>query len=248
MNETIKTQLDHRTIRKFLNEEVSQDDFNTLIEVAQRTATSNFMQSYSIIQVTDQSLKDEIAKICNQTYVAEAPCLLIFVADQHRNHQIAAEENQNTDVLAQFDRFMVAMTDACLAAQNVVVAAESLGYGTVYLGSIGNDSQKMVELLNLPDYVFPVLGLGIGKPAEAPSQKPRLPKEVVLHTNSYETTENIHEALADYDALVETYYDSRDTNNRLDSFTKQIVTGMSRQLAKRKDLLENAKKQGFILK
>lgn len=89
MNEMIKKQLNHRTIREFKDKEIPRDVFDTLLKVAQRTATSTGMQQSSIIRVTDQGLKEAIAEVCNQDYVARAPELLIFIVDIHRNYQIA---------------------------------------------------------------------------------------------------------------------------------------------------------------
>ena len=66
-----------------------------------------------------------------------------------------------------------------IAAQNVVVAAESLGMGTVYLGSILNDNAKLSELLKLPKYVYPAVGLAVGWPDQEPQLKPRLPRHVI---------------------------------------------------------------------
>ena len=70
MNEMIKKQLNHRTIREFKDKEIPRDVFDTLLKVAQRTATSTGMQQSSIIRVTDQRLKEAIAEVCNQDYVA----------------------------------------------------------------------------------------------------------------------------------------------------------------------------------
>ena len=93
MNETIKTQLNHRTIREFKNLEISPETFEALMEVARRTASSTGMQACSIIRVTDSELKNQIAGISKQEYVARAPELLIFIVDQFRNNQIAVEKD-----------------------------------------------------------------------------------------------------------------------------------------------------------
>lgn len=246
MNETIQHQLNHRSIRKFKAEKISSDIIQQLLQVAQRTASSNFMQSYSLINVTDPVKQAEFAEICAQPYVAEASHLFIFVADQHRNAQIAEENGQETSVLHNMDRFMVAMTDAVLAAQNVTNAAESLGIGTVFLGSILNDSRKVIQLLNLPELTFPVLGLAIGYPDQEPELKPRLPQEFVVFENEYQQIQNLNAALGDYDAVVSEYYDLRNMNRKIDSFTKQITEGMNRKPPKRLAVLKEIQAQGFI--
>ena len=63
MNETIKTQLNHRSIRQFKPLALTQEEVDLLVDVARHTATSNFRQSYSIISITDETLKEEIAEL-----------------------------------------------------------------------------------------------------------------------------------------------------------------------------------------
>lgn len=246
MNDVINLQLNHKSIRKFKQKPIPQDVIDTLIDVARHTATSNFMQSYSIVCLTSKEKKEKLAKICNQPYVAEASHVFIFVADQFRNKHIATENNQETSVLNNMDRYMVAMTDAVLAAQNVNLAAESLGLGTVFLGSILNDNKATSDLLNLPELTFAVLGLAIGYKDQEPQLKPRLPKEMMFFEEAYQTFDNYNERLKEYDDLVTTYYDLRDANNRIDSFTNQITTGMNRKPEKRLNIKKDLENKGFI--
>ncbi|MGX4685826.1 NADPH-dependent oxidoreductase [Vagococcus sp. JNUCC 83] len=246
MNDVINLQLNHKSIRKFKQKPIPQDVINTLIDVARHTATSNFMQSYSIVCLTSKEKKEKLAKICNQPYVAEASHIFIFVADQFRNKHIATENNQEASVLNNMDRYMVAMTDAVLAAQNVNLAAESLGLGTVFLGSILNDNKATSDLLNLPELTFAVLGLAIGYKDQEPQVKPRLPREMMFFEETYQTFDNYNERLKEYDDLVTTYYDLRDANNRIDSFTNQITTGMNRKPEKRLNIKKDLENKGFI--
>lgn len=247
MNQTIETLLNHKSIRKFKEKPVSAEIIRTLVEVAQHTSTSNFMQSYSIIGITDPQVKAKIAKIGNQPYIAESGHLFILVVDQHRNAQIAKENGvEDVSVSGSMDRFMIGYSDALLATQNMIVAAESLGLGAVCLGSILNDAKEMIQLLKLPEYTFPVLGLAIGYPDQEPQLKPRLPMEVIYHENEYQQTSDFSEELVAYNTEVETYYDLRDANKRIDSFSKQITGSMSRKPAGRMALLEYLKEQGFL--
>ncbi|UPU40145.1 nitroreductase family protein [Erysipelothrix sp. Poltava] len=150
MNNTIKQQLNHRTIRQFTDEPISQEIIDTLVSVAQATSTSNYMQSYSIISITDKVKKKAIASIGAQPYIENVGHLFIFVIDQHRNATIAKEGNiEDIEVLQTFDRMMIGYTDAILAAQNTMVAIESMGMGGVFLGSILNDAQAIIDVLEL---------------------------------------------------------------------------------------------------
>lgn len=247
MNETIKTQLNHKSIRKFKNQKLTKEEVELLVDVARHTATSNFRQSYSIISITDDKLKKELAEIGGQPYITEVGHLFVFVVDQRRNQLIAEATGAKATVQGTADRFISGFTDAVIAAQNVVNAAESLGMGTVFLGSILNDNEKLVKLLELPKYVYPAVGLAVGWPDQEPQLKPRLPKEIIHMENKYKEIENPLETLKEYDEKVNQYYDLRDTNYRIDKFSIQISKTMDNLLAKRGETLKVMKQQGFFL-
>ncbi|QIK70784.1 NADPH-dependent oxidoreductase [Erysipelothrix sp. HDW6C] len=246
MNPTITTQLNHRTIRSFKDTPISQDIITTLVDVAQQTATSSFRQAYSIISITDKKLQEAIGAISGQPYVGTAPHLFIVALDLYRNHQIAKENGVDTAVVMSADRFLAAAMDTGLVVQNMVVAAESLDLGTVILGSIQNDAQQMIELLQLPKHTFPLLGLAIGYPNEQPQLKPRLPQSFIHFENSYKQFDNLNTALHDYNNVVTTYYDLRDKNNRVDTFTNQVTNSMLQKHPKRMKNLEVLHNQDLI--
>lgn len=246
--EMIQVQLSHRTIREFTSTPVDEGIVKTLLEVARRTATSNGMQSTSIIRITDPIIKRQVADICKQEYVFRAPVLFIFVADCYRNMRIASDKGCNEESAGDMDRFFQAVTDTCLAAQNVVNAAESLGLGALYLGSTLNDAAKMIEVLQLPKLTFPVVGLGLGFPNQNPSLKPRLDNKFKVFENKYKVLDNYLESIAEYDEEMQTYYDLRNANQRVDSFSNQIVSKLKSLSPKRQELLNVIRDQGFILK
>lgn len=246
--EMIKVQLSHRTIREFTSTPVDEEIVKTLMEVARRTATSNGMQSTSIIRITDPIVKRQVADICKQEYVFRAPVLFIFVADCYRNMRIAIDKGCNEESAGDMDRFFQAVTDTCLAAQNVVNAAESLGFGALYLGSTLNDAAKMIEVLQLPKLTFPVVGLGLGYPNQNPTLKPRLDNKYKVFENKYEVFDNYLESIAHYDEEMQTYYDLRNANQRVDSFSNQIVSKLMSPSPKRQEILNVIRDQGFILK
>lgn len=246
MNPTIQNQLNHRSIRKFKDIPLTSEEVNLLVDVARHTSSSSFMQSYSILSVTDPEKKAKVAQIGNQNYIAECGHLFIMLADQHRNQLIAQEQDTDTEVLGSFDRFFVAATDAILAAQNIMVAVEAMGLGAVFLGSTLNQVDQLIELFNLPKHVVPVLGIAIGHPDQAPQLKPRLPRAIMHFENNYPELENVCEALKEYDTIVHEYYDLRDANNRVDAFTTQIAKGMTRKHPGRMQLLKFYQGQGLI--
>ena len=242
MNETIQTQLNHRSIRAFKEQELTKEEVELLVDVARHTATSKFMQAYSIISITDPTLKAAFAAISKQPYVENNGHLFLFVVDYHRNVQLTkAQELQGTA-----DYFIAGLTDATIAAQNMVVAAESLGMGTVFLGSLHNDAQQIIDLLGLPEYTFPAVGLAVGWPNQEPQLKPRLPKEVMYMENHYQALENPLKDIEAYDEEITGYYDTRDLNNRVDRFSKQVADKMETLPPKRLALLEVIQQQGFL--
>ncbi|MFT8310592.1 MAG: NADPH-dependent oxidoreductase [Sporolactobacillus sp.] len=247
MNETIKTLLNHRSIRSFTNEHIPQEHVDLLISAAQHAATSNFFQQYSIIGVIDPKKKKALAEIGNQHYIAEADRLFVLVIDMHRNARIAEAKGQPIDILSSTDFFFRAFSDTVIAAQNVVAAAESLGLGAVYLGSILNDPQAVIDLLKLPKFTFPAFGIAVGYPNQSPQLKPRLPKEAVYFENEYQSLEQPLEELKNYDHDVNQYYDLRDANRRVDTFTNQIAKAVSgKQSEAKKKMLETLRNQGLV--
>lgn len=244
-NDMLQKQLQHRTIREFKDTSLSKEIFDTLMDVARRTATSNGMQSYSIIRVIDPSIKKEIAEVCKQEYVGRAPELLIFIVDQFRNNNIAKEKGAATENAADMDRFFQGFTDACLAAQNVVNAAEAVNLGAVYLGSILNDSMKICQILKLPKLTFPVVGLGIGHPNQNPQLKPRFENRLRVFENSYRIFDSYLEEVKDYDEEMTTYYDLRNANKRVDSFSEQVVDKLTASIQNRQEILSAIRQQGF---
>ncbi len=248
MNETIKNQLNHRSIREFKNEPLPKETIDCLMEVAQRTATSSALQASSIIIITDPHLKQKISVICKQEYVSRIPLFLIFIVDQYRNNQFAVEQGIISQTSTGMDGFFQSFTDAALMAQNVVTAAESLDLGTLYLGSILNDAPALAQLLDLPPLTFPVLGVAIGIPNQSPALKPRMSMDLRVFENHYVRFENYLSKIKDYDQLLQTYYDLRDTNRRVDSFSTMISKRMMNPNLRRSEILNDVASQGFNLK
>lgn len=235
--------LNHRTIREFKSSPMPPQQLSILLDIAKRTATSMGLQSFSIIRIVNPELKAAIAEVCNQEYVARVPELFIFIVDAYRNSRIAREQGITSDIERDSDRFFQGWTDAAIAAQNMVAAAELGGFGTVFFGSILNNVSKMIELLKLPELTFPVVGVGIGVPNQKPQLKPRMPREANVFDDSYTVFDSYLELLEDYDEEMEQYYDMRDTNRRVDSFTKQVAGKKAVPL--RQKLIQQAEAQGF---
>nr|WP_088563081.1 NADPH-dependent oxidoreductase [Arboricoccus pini] len=199
-NDVIACLFAHRSVRAFRPNPVPDDVLTTLVAAAQSAPTSSNLQAWSVVAVGDEDRKARLAALAgHQNHVREAPLFLVWLADLARAARIGEAEGRPVDATAYLETTLLAVIDAALAAQNAVVAAESLGLGSVYIGGIRNDPAAVAAELGLPPMVFPVVGLALGypDPARPAAIKPRLPQHAVLHRERYD-----HEAdagLADYE-------------------------------------------------
>ncbi len=221
-NATIDQQVNHRSIRKFKDQQLTEEQLTTLYTVFQHTATSLFMQNATLLHITDETKRAKIRELCGQKYVGAQGDLFIFVVDLYRNQQIRQQLGKDDGRLHTTDIFFQGLDDTLLAWQNVANAVESMGLGYVPLGTINDHPLAMLDVLDLPKLTFPALGMQVGVPDQEPQLKPRLPLEFTTFENDYPRDFTV-DNLKDYDQVVTTYYDLRDTNKRIDSFTKQIT-------------------------
>ena len=254
-NATIEALLGRRSIRKFKDEAIDDDTRATLETVAQHAASSQFLNDWSAIRITDPAIKAKLAEFGHQPYIATAPLLYVFVIDEHRNARIA--ERKGIDPasdefhLKYSYRFTQAQNDAVLALHAMETAAYSLGLGCVILGSLLNDVPGLIEALHLPQYTYPVLGLAIGKPDQAPALKPRMPRELQFFDDVYpsddDAIESIKERIGAFDVSVHEYYDLRNTDRPVDAFSDQIASIAAQRMDAAHQVIPNATSQGFRL-
>ena len=238
-NSTIAAQMAHRTIRAYTDKGVGEDTVATLLDVARHSATASFQQQVTIIRVLDPAVREQIHLASGQPYVGgDRGELFVFVVDLHRNALLRERAGAPLEPLERTNLFLQGVEDAVIAAQNVVVAAESLGLGTTYLGSIIGDVRRVIKALRLPTRTYPILGLLVGHPAQDPQYKPRLPREIAVGTDSYPELDDHLDALTAYDAEVEQYYDLRDTSRRVDSFSQQMARALGQGNASHAPVLE----------
>lgn len=252
MNEVIETILNHRSIRSFQDKKLTDEQIHTIVRSAQAAATSSYLQAYSIIGVKDQQKKDQLAKLAgNQPYVAKNGHFFVFCADFHR-HEVSGEleglqPEQMTETLESTEKFMVGLIDAALAAQNAVIAAESMGLGICFIGGLRNNLNEVVEVLNIPERVIPLFGLCIGYPDRMSGKKQRLPLENIYHENEYNgDSEQFKEQLQQYNNDISEYYRKRTNGERTDRWTEQIAAKL--QNPTRLYMKEFLAKQKFPLK
>jgi FMN reductase (NADPH) len=232
MNEVITTILNHRSIRHFKDKPLSDEQIKTIVACAQAASTSSFIQAYSIIGIKDKEKKRKLAEIAgNQEYVAENGHLFVFCADLSRHELIGEMEGKNVVAsIESTEKFMVALIDATLAAQNAAIAAESMGLGICYIGGIRNKLKDVKGLLKTPDRVIPLFGMTVGYPEKINDQKPRLPFEHVYHEEEYEQDQDVYlRQLQEYNQVISNYYEERTSGKRKDTWTEQMANMLEKQ-------------------
>lgn len=245
MNDVIKLLNNHRSIRSFTEKKLDQETIHTLIQAAQSASTSSYVQAYSIIGVTDESLKAKLREVSGQSYVEHNGHLFVFVIDYNR-HTKLSEKKAVEISFSDTEKLLVGTVDATLAAQNLAVAAESMGLGICYIGSLRNNVARVIELLNLPEGVFPVFGMVVGEPANNGSQKERLPIDAMYFENTYKPVDDadVQDEVEDYDSRVSEYYKERTDGKRSDTWSDQVTTMLSKKI--RLDVHDVLKAQGFL--
>lgn len=210
MNETINLLMAHRSIRKYADKPVPREIIEQVVAAGQMASSSSNVQAYSVIAVTDAERKQKLSQLSGrQTYIVECPVFLVWCADLSRLKNAARHHLPDSESYEGVtENFIVATVDVALAAQNAVIAAESLGLGIVYIGGIRNQIQQVAELLNLPELVYPVFGMCLGYPDQDPGLRPRLPQQAVLHWEEYDGVAS-ERRVAEYDEIMSEYLRKR---------------------------------------
>ena len=188
MNEILNQIKNRKSVRVFENRGISEDIKKEILNSALQAPTAGAMMLYSIIDITEEALKEKLSIICdNQPFIAKAPLVLVFLADYQRWYDTFCFEECNPRKPGEGD-MLLAYADTVIAAQNTVVAAESLGIGSCYIGDIIEHCEAVRELLELPDYVLPAAMLVYGYPTEAQKTrvKPaRFDEKYIVSENKY---------------------------------------------------------------
>lgn len=176
----------HRSIRKYLPDDVSPILIRQLLQTAVTGASSSGnLSATSFVMTRDPQKKKELFAIhSKQSMILDAPLVITVCADFHRMrswlHHRHARDNFNN-----FLGFLKGIVDSVILAQNLVLACENQGLGICYLGTTWNASEDLIKLLHLPETVFPITSFVVGYPAESPAPRDRLPVEAYIHEEFY---------------------------------------------------------------
>ena len=237
-----------KTIRKYQPKDIPADLLNDLLESACRASTVGNMQTYSVIVTRDAERKKRLAPAhFHQPMVESAPVVLTFCIDLRRFSQWCRQRKAEPGY-GNFEWFVTGAIDTLLVAQTFCVAAEERGLGICYLGTATYNPGQIVDVLELPELVFPLATVTVGWPDENPPQVDRLPLEAIVHEEVYhdyapadidrlyaykESLPENHQFIAENgkETLAQVFTDVR--------YTKKDAEAMS------KVLWETMKKQGF---
>lgn len=186
----IELLMKRKSMRVFEERPVSDETKRTLLQASLRAATAGNMTLYTIIDVTDQGLKEKLAETCDhQAFIAQAPLVLIYCADYRRWYRAFCQVEKQVRHPSYGD-FMLAAEDAVIAAQTLVTAADALGLGTCYIGDILENYEIHRQILSLPDYVAPIAMVVGGYPTRQQKERSQLPRfalEDIVFENGYDT-------------------------------------------------------------
>lgn len=188
MNEVIRQLCKRKSIRVYTDQPIPQIEKDSILRAATEAPTAGNQQLYTILDITDQTIKDKLVETCDhQPMISQAPMVLIFCADCKKWYDAYLAAGCQPRAPGVGD-FLLAVSDAMIAAQNAVTAAESLGIGSCYIGDIMENCEAQRQLLKLPEYVVPVGMVIFGYPTQQQLHRPKPERadiKYIVHENGY---------------------------------------------------------------
>lgn len=245
-NSVLDLQLAHRSVRQFGPRPVTDAELDAIVAAAQSAPTSSNLQPWSVVAVRDAERKRRLAELAGrQRFIEQAPLFLVWVADLARARRVAARAGTTIDAADYLETTIIGFVDTALAAQNAVVAIESLGLGSVFVGAIRNRPDEVAAELSLPPHSVAAFGLAVGEadPAENAGVKPRLPRDAVLHRERY-AAELADAHIAVYDERLAAY---NTRHGGRGGWTERILTRLAgpRSMAGRDTLRASLERLGL---
>lgn len=248
--ESVRNALLERTsVRRYEREPIPEETMQFIYDAIRNTPTSYNGQQFSVIDISDQKLKEDLYMLTNQKQLKTCNRLLIFCSDYNKITKLAERKGFEvppfTDTM---DGVTIGIIDAALAMMSAVVAAQAAGLGSNCVGYLRTvDPAKVAEMLHLPKGVFVVCGLALGVPREHPDLKPKQPNETVFFKNRYcEDEKKLVDDLEAYDAEVKHYNATRSGGTTDNDWCDHILDYYRHAMQYR--ILDYLKAQGYDLK
>jgi nitroreductase len=185
-NETMKLLFERASCRSFSDQKVPAEIMKQILGAGIHAATGGNLQPYSIIKTEKKEACEKLAELCGgQPWIADAPVNLLFCIDYHRLERWAGLEVAPYSARNSFRHFWTGIQDTVIAAQNICTAADSLGLGSVYIGSLLECLRQLRDMLELPDGVFPLVLLSLGYPKTRAQPRKKLGVKVIVHDEKY---------------------------------------------------------------
>tara|TARA_Y100001960_G_C14771689_1_gene880496 strand:- start:3226 stop:4065 length:840 start_codon:yes stop_codon:yes gene_type:complete len=252
-NEVVKTLLSHRTHRNFLPDPIPIGLMETLLACAYSAPSKSDLQQATILRVIDEDKREAIESLIpSMPWIGSAPEFMVFCGDSSRIRRIC-ERRGKPFANDHLDAFFNATVDSAIIMQNLIIAAESSGLGCCPISVIRNHATRVAEILQLPEWVFPVAGLCVGYPSTTAYVSVRLPLALTVHVDTYDYSA-LDRELDDYDQRRDARYSIPDEKQKyVEDYEVAEFYGWSEDKARqvsrpeRDDFGEFVRRQGFVL-
>jgi len=242
-NETLELLMERASCRSFTDDEISPNVLRTVLDAGIHAATGGNLQPYSIVKVQQKERRQRLAEVCGgQEFVTRAPVNLVFCIDWRRSKRWAELEVAPFTATSSFRMFWTSFSDVIVCAQTVATAAESVGLGCVYVGTILPHVVEMRELLELPEAVFPAVILCLGYPDSRPEPAAKLGVDTIVHDETYQ-----EESDAELTAAFDQKYGGRErqiTDDRIKKIRQVCRETHGEEFAKA--CVDRIRENGFI--
>ncbi|MBD5257835.1 MAG: NADPH-dependent oxidoreductase [Barnesiella sp.] len=242
-----ETLLSRRSIRRFEREPITKEQLDFIYEAIRNTPTSYNGQQFTVIDIDDQAIKEQLYEIIGQKQIKTCNHFLAFCIDYNRIAGFAKSEGVDMPPFYDtMDGTIVGVVDATLAMMSALTAADSVGLGGCCIGYARTANPEAVaKVLGLPQGVFVVCGLSLGVPREMPDLKPKMPASLLIHHNAYRTDDMLPELKA-YDAEIKEYNASRSGTTSNNDWLRHILSYYTEALSY--DMLKALADRGFNIK
>ena len=169
-NPIINSLINRKSVRKYTDQKPSDEVIETVVRAGQQAPFAG--QLYSVL--LNRKKRNPFG----------APLLFTLCVDMHKLELIMARRGWKT-ASNNLSLLFFGIQDAAYAAENMVIAAESLGMGSCFLGMTPYRAPQIQKAYHLPQRVLPLVELTMGYPAEDCPPRPRYPLEYTLFEDRY---------------------------------------------------------------
>lgn len=161
-----------RSTRKYLDYDVTDELIEKILEAAGYAPSAGNFQPYELIVVKNAETRKYIASVCNQPWMVEAPV-----------HIVACTNMKIASLYEERGMKLYGVQDTALAVGNLMLAAESLGLRTCWVGAFGE--AQLSILLHCPEYVRPAAIITLGYSDEKAKEPPKHGVEKFAHLEKF---------------------------------------------------------------